>query len=140
LTSAAAAPGGLRQCRPSRACARWEWDAYPQIRPAGLIEVESVTLDALAANLGIPSSEFNLLHIDVQGAERLVLDGATETLPHMDAISVEVSFTDLYEGCAQIEDIEDKLRPLGFHRAALISAFHPSWGDAFYVRSRCGKQ
>lgn len=110
-------------------------DVYPQIMPAGTVDVEGITLDALIESLGLSFSDFNFLHMDVQGAELLVLKGAGRALQGIDVISVEVNFANLYEGGAQIEDVENLLRPLGFRRAATISAFHASWGDAFYVRA-----
>jgi FkbM family methyltransferase len=107
---------------------------YPQIVPMETIEVEGTTLDALLRELQLPFTAFNFLHVDVQGAEALVLKGATDVLPYIDAISIEVNFSDLYENGAQIEDIEDLLHASGFRRAELLSSFDPSWGDAFYVR------
>jgi FkbM family methyltransferase len=110
-------------------------NVYSSIVPAGIVSVDGSTLDGLMEERGLPLSAFNFLAIDVQGAEALVLKGASKTLAHIDAISVEVNFTDLYKDSAEIEDIESALTQAGFRRAGLISAFHPSWGDAFYVRS-----
>ena len=47
---------------------------------------------------------------------------------------IEVNFVEMYRGGAQIEDIDEMLDNAGFHRVAIASAFHPTWGDAFYVR------
>ena len=110
-------------------------EVYPQIVPAGTVSVDAVTLDGLMAELGLAAPDFNFLAIDVQGAEALVLKGASETLAHIDAISVEVNFTDLYRGGAEIEDIESLLDERGFKRVSLISPYHPSWGDALYVHA-----
>jgi FkbM family methyltransferase len=112
-------------------------EVYPQIVPAGTVEVEACTLDHLVLEeLRLAPEQFTLLNIDVQGAEALVLKGATRILPHVNAINVEVSFTELYRGGALIEEIEALLAGAGFRRVALLSPFHPTWGDAFYVRSR----
>jgi hypothetical protein len=40
----------------------------------------------------------------------------------------------LYRGGAQIDEIDDLLSASGFRRVALVSAWHASWGDAFYIR------
>jgi hypothetical protein len=93
---------------------------------------------ARRGNKNAYSTDF--LSIDVQGAEALVLKGAMKTLRYIDAVSIEVNFTDLYEGCAQIEDIENMFRAVGFRRAALISAYHPSWADAVYIRMHNGRE
>jgi FkbM family methyltransferase len=111
-------------------------NVYPQIVESGRIEVDATPLDALMAEFGLDPARFNFLAVDVQGAELLVLKGATQMLRHIHAINIEVNFTELYAGCAQIEDIDDFLWAAGFHRAAMASPFHLSWGDAFYVRER----
>jgi hypothetical protein len=71
---------------------------------------------------------------DIQGAELLALRGARETLPQFDAIVLEVSFDDLYTGCAQVEEIDQFMETAGFERIATVSTWHPSWSDAFYLR------
>lgn len=107
---------------------------YPQIVPVGTVSVDTSPLDDLLEELGEPATAFNLLAVDVQGAEAMVLKGAAKTLSQMDAVSIEVNFTDLYHGAAEIEDIDALLEAAGFSRAGLVSPYHPSWGDAFYVR------
>lgn len=109
-------------------------EVYPDIRPAGTISVEASRLDDLVTELGLHPRQFALLHIDVQGAERLVLSGAEAVLGAVEAVSIEVNFAELYRSCAQIEVIEDLLGSHGFRRVALTSPYHPSWGDALYLR------
>jgi FkbM family methyltransferase len=107
---------------------------YPDVRPVGRIEVEATPLDALLAEHGLDPSAFALLHIDVQGAELKVLAGAEALLGKVALVSLEVNFAELYQGCAQIEQIHDFLSARGFRRIALSSAYHPTWGDALYLR------
>lgn len=109
-------------------------EVYPDIRPAGTISVEASRLDDLVTELGLHPRQFALLHIDVQGAERLVLSGTEAVLGAVEAVSIEVNFAELYRSCAQIEVIEYLLGSHGFRRVALMSPYHPSWGDALYLR------
>jgi FkbM family methyltransferase len=109
-------------------------EVYPDIRPAGTVSVQASRLDELVAELNLHPRQFALLHIDVQGAERLVLSGAEAVLGAVEAVSIEVNFAELYRGCAQIEVIEALLGTYGFRRVALTSPYHPSWGDALYLR------
>jgi FkbM family methyltransferase len=110
-------------------------DVYPQIVPVGVIDVDATTLDALLTELGLACERFNLLVIDVQGAEAMVLAGAGQVLRHIEAIQIEVNFAELYRGAAEIDVIDEMLAQAGFKRVATVSAFHPSWGDAFYIRN-----
>jgi len=109
-------------------------EVYPQVEPAGSIQVQASRLDDLLADFALNPSGFNLLNIDVQGAEALVLRGAPEVLKHVEAVNVEVNFADLYRGGALIEDIEEIMQGAGFKRVALSCPYHPTWGDALYVR------
>ncbi|RZI81731.1 MAG: FkbM family methyltransferase [Rubrivivax sp.] len=109
-------------------------EVYPQVEPAGSIDVQASRLDDLMADFALNPTGFNLLNIDVQGAEALVLRGAPEVLKHVEAVNVEVNFADLYRGGALIEDIEAILLAAGFKRVALCCPYHPTWGDALYIR------
>lgn len=107
---------------------------YPNIVPAGTVEVEATPLDELLEECGVPFENLSLLCIDVQGAEHLVLRGARRVLNHAQGVQVEVNFAEMYRSGAMIEDIESLLVAAGFRRVALLSGYHPTWGDAFYVR------
>jgi FkbM family methyltransferase len=110
-------------------------DYYPTIRETERIDVKSRQLDTLLAELNLSSADFNVLHLDIQGAELRALRGATVLLKHIDAIISEVNFEELYEGCGLIEELDDLLQSHNFQRRALACPYHPSWGDAFYVRA-----
>ena len=106
---------------------------YPQIVASGSVEVQATPLDELLDEFGVSMDSLSLLCIDVQGVEHLVLRGARRVLDHVKAVQVEVNFAELYRDGAMIEDIENLLGPAGFRRVALLSGYHPTWGDAFYV-------
>ncbi|AWU98022.1 FkbM family methyltransferase [Azospirillum ramasamyi] len=107
---------------------------YPSITEVGQVEVTVRPLDEIVARSGRTVADFNLLNMDIQGAELLALRGASQLLQHIEAINLEVNFAELYQGCAQIEDIEAHLTAAGFRRVAMTCPYHPSWGDALYVR------
>ncbi len=98
------------------------------------IAVEAKTLDNLLAELELSPENFNLLNIDIQGAELLALQGASQTLQFVEGINIEVNYEENYQGCALIDDIDKFLNKVGFERVATTTPYHHSWGDAFYVR------
>jgi FkbM family methyltransferase len=110
-------------------------EIYPGMLEVDQVTVTSKTLDSLMQESPLNSSEFNILVIDIQGAELLALQGARETLKYIDAISTEVNCEELYEGCALIDQVDDFLKVYGFQRVAVATPSHPSWGDAFYVKN-----
>jgi putative glycosyltransferase len=105
------------------------------------IEVCADRLDALLDRFDLNGDHFQLLNIDVQGAELRVLRGAERTLASVAAVVVEVHVIDLYDGGASEGELDEFLKQRGFERADVI--YHelydergtfPAWGEALYVR------
>ena len=109
-------------------------DIYPDIQQIGEETVPARTLDSLLFELDLDPSDFNFLALDIQGAELLALTGSISTLRHIEAVQTEISFTELYEGCALLPDIDKFMTLQGFGRSEIVTPHHPTWGDAFYVR------
>lgn len=74
--------------------------------------VPTTTLDVYCGEKGIGRIDF--VHMDVQGAERLVLEGAARMLPHITAIWLEVSQRENYRGQVLDHEIRDFMRCHGF--------------------------
>lgn len=108
---------------------------FPSIRPVSELAVQTQTLDAHVEVQGLRAEDFNVLIIDVQGAELKVFAGAKRFLRFIDVVICEVNFAELYRGCALISDLDLFLFDQGFIRVATASPYDPSWGDAAYVRS-----
>ncbi len=103
---------------------------YPDVVVTGSIRCTTTTLDDLCAQRGIAG--FNMLTLDVQGAELLVLRGAQRVLAGVDYLQVEVNEIHLYEEGALLLDVDSLLEE--FDRVEM--GMRPSgWGDAFYVRT-----
>ena len=109
-------------------------DIYPTIEETHQVEVVAKTLDTILEELQINPADVNLINFDIQGAELLALQGATNLLKYVDAINTEVSYVELYEGCGLIDDMDDFLEQYGFVRIATTTPYHRTWGDAFYVK------
>lgn len=109
-------------------------DLYPKITFDEKIKVQTFRLDQALSDAGIDVSRLNLLVMDIQGAELMALRGATNILPHVDAIQLEVNFDELYEGCPLIYDLDDFLDAAGFLRVLTRTPYSADWGDGLYVR------
>lgn len=78
----------------------------------GEIDVEVTTLDGLALPAG---NDIDVLKLDVQGAERDVLQGARERLDdQVLAVIAEASFVELYQDQGMFADLDIELRRHGF--------------------------
>jgi FkbM family methyltransferase len=100
-------------------------------------EVPMTTLDRLLADL----SEISLLKIDVQGYEKVVLDGARESLAKTMFLLIELNYMPQYEGGSWLGEIHEILtRDHGFFLAnaskALVLNGRASMCDGLYVNPK----
>ncbi|MBX3749524.1 MAG: FkbM family methyltransferase [Opitutaceae bacterium] len=96
------------------------------------VAVPTGTLDEFCAERGLTRIDF--IHLDVQGAECLVLDGACRMLPRTLAIWLEVTDRALYRGQPLRPAIERRLRDHGFRLVRQVLG--DVEGDQFYVNPR----
>lgn len=96
------------------------------------IRVSTETLDGFSSGRAIGRIDF--VHMDVQGAEQLVLNGARRTLPRVAAVWLEVSARALYRGQALRPEIGAFMRDHGFILA--LEALNEIEGDQLYVNRR----
>ena len=105
---------------------------HPHVKETGKIKLTTTTIDTLLEH--IDTSFVNFINIDVQGAEKLVLSGATKILEQVDYIYAEMNTEEVYKGCCLLPDFDAFLANFGFKRASTkMTQF--IWGDALYVKS-----
>ena len=109
-------------------------EIYPNIKEIQQLTLSSHTLDTLLEELNLSPSDFNILILDIQGAELLALEGANQLLNTLDAIYTNVHYQELFEGGALAEEVNQFLSDYQFDIVAEDTPYHPAWGEAFYVR------
>jgi FkbM family methyltransferase len=105
-------------------------------------QVPSITLDDLLLNSEkYALSKYNLLVLDIQGAELLALKGAIKCIDFFDYVIVEVNLISMYESGATEIEINNFLVKNGFDRVfSVIHELHkneeyfPAWGESLYKR------
>jgi FkbM family methyltransferase len=96
------------------------------------ITVQTGTLDDFCRERALACIDF--IHMDVQGAEHLVLQGARTMLPNILAVWLEVSEQQLYQGQKLRSEIEAFMHAHGFTLA--LEDRREVEGDQFYVNNR----
>jgi FkbM family methyltransferase len=100
------------------------------------IEVDTITIDTLLRRNNLNFADFQLLDLDVQGAELLVLNGAKELLKHIKYICVELTFTSPdYLNNPFAEEVIDYLTNEGFKH--ICNNFYPgvrAWGGGYFIK------
>lgn len=93
------------------------------------IEVETITLKSFCNTNNINSIDF--IHMDVQGAELMVLEGAGDFIASINAIWLEVSKVDLYKNQPLAKHVKRFMKNNGF--ILITSEINGIQGDQLYV-------
>lgn len=107
---------------------------YPGIIFHSTETVEVITLNEYFKD---KKYNFNLITLDVQGFELEVLKGASDILDNVDYILCEVNRAELYQNCAQVDEITNFLQKYGFIQE-FVSWDGYTWGDALYKKCILG--
>lgn len=107
---------------------------YPSIFVNGGVRVRGRTLDRLVDDGVINMTLYDMLVMDIQGAEGLAVKGFLKHINKINYILSEVNYEELYDGCMLIDEFDQLLYDLGFEKQ--WSTIHSSvgWGDAYYKR------
>jgi len=92
------------------------------------IQLVTQRLDTL--NLGL----FDLIVMDVQGAELKVIKGGIDTIKEAKVFLLEASLGGLYSGDCTINEIVAFLTPYGFSPVSLRIG-NNRWGDAIFIKA-----
>lgn len=116
-------------------------EAAPHTATVNVHKVTTRRLDDVITTLGVKNGAY--LKLDVQGAERIVLDGAKGALSSsIRAIQLEMSLTTLYEGQTLAGDMDAFVRGLGFTLWDMVPGFRDPKTlrlmqyDGIYLRAR----
>jgi FkbM family methyltransferase len=102
---------------------------YPHIQFPYQVDVPITKIDTLDLPL------CNFINMDIQGYELEALKGAAIYLNTVDYLMLEINRAEVYENCAQIEQVDQYLLQYGFIRVETDWAGH-TWGDGFYIKTK----
>lgn len=106
---------------------------YPGIVVIGEVKMNTKTLDTILGDIGVDTSNFNILNLDIQGAELKAMRGLTDW-SNIEAVFTEVNYREMYKGCALIHEIEEFLSEKGFRKVEEVDT-GAGWGDALFVKN-----
>jgi len=89
---------------------------WPKVASERTVTLKSITLASLIEREGLDLDLYDGLVMDVQGAELLVLKGATSILSRFKFIKAEAADFELYSGCCQLSDLDVFLSRHNFRR------------------------
>lgn len=110
--------------------------SYPSIKFIGQRPLKTSTLDKFTEKHQINMEKCNFWNFDIQGAELMALQGATNNLKYADYLYLEVNEKRLYADCALLPELNAFLDAHGFQMVLYLMT-PAGWGDALYVRKEC---
>lgn len=111
-------------------------EVFPWLKFNDQIEVQTRTLDNFCSEHSVLS--IDLIHMDVQGAELMVLRGASRMMEHVKTIWMEVERVPLYKDQPLKDEVESFMAFNGFE--LVISTVGPTSGDQFWVNSAFARE
>jgi FkbM family methyltransferase len=113
-------------------------DTFPYVSFDGEVKVNCYTLDTIArsvksSNPGFPDF-YDLIYIDVQGAEREVFKGGSYMLQKAKYIFSEVGYGGGYENDVSYLGLIQYLDAFGFRLVSLDIDPNTGYGDAFFCK------
>lgn len=107
-------------------------DVFDFVKFEHRIEVETVTLETFCKENNIKVIDF--IHMDVQGAELMVLEGAASFISSIKAIWLEVSTVHLYKDQPLVNDVQQFMAKHDF--VLLKDCLNDIQGDQLYVSKK----
>jgi FkbM family methyltransferase len=108
---------------------------HKHIHVSETLNMKTTTLKNIYKEYNLNPKEFNLLNIDIQGAELLALKGLEEYLCNFEYLYLEVNQEHLYKECALVTELDDYLEKFGFFRVETEMTQY-NWGDAVYIKKQ----
>jgi len=99
------------------------------------VPVKQKRLDRFVQNMN-NGVRYNILTLDIQGAELKALTGATDLFGDVDAIITEFSTKASYQDQALVGDLDAFLAPHDFVRVQTLPTWALYHGDALYVKKK----
>lgn len=103
---------------------------HPDVHYVKDIPVIMRRIDCLIPEMVI--KEYNFLNIDIQGFEGQALEGMGDYINYFRWAYLEVNRAQVYEGCWEVDRIDNYLSIFGFVRVE--TKWIGNWGDALYIK------
>jgi hypothetical protein len=94
---------------------------------------KTITVDTFYEKNNLDMSKYDFWNFDIQGAELMALNGATQSIKYAKALYLEVNTEDVYKGCGKLDEIDTFVSKYGFKRV-ITQMTHAGWGDALYLK------
>jgi FkbM family methyltransferase len=109
-------------------------DLHPEVRCTETQKRITKTIQTFLKENDLKEEMFNVLVLDIQGAELLALKGSGNLLNHIECIYTEINTKEVYKKCAKMNELDNFLSDFNIERAERMFFSSCPYGNAFYVK------
>ncbi|MDD5589061.1 MAG: FkbM family methyltransferase [Candidatus Nanoarchaeia archaeon] len=109
---------------------------YPTVHHQKIINVNGITFNDLMRNANININDYNILVLDIQGAELIALKKSVDYINRFDMIMTEISREEIYAGCCLHNEITEFLKQYNFYMIDYFENKNKPNDDCYYIRRK----
>ena len=106
-------------------------EIHPYVVVTDILKLKTKKLKTILSEQNL-EEQYNLLILDIQGAELLALHGLGSLLENFNVIYTEVNEKELYKDCCKLEDLDSYLGKFNFERKYINTL--NGYGNALYLK------
>jgi FkbM family methyltransferase len=106
-------------------------EIHPHVVVTDILKLKTKKLKTILSEQNL-EEQYNLLILDIQGAELLALHGLGSLLENFNVIYTEVNEKELYKDCCKLEDLDSYLGKFNFERKYINTL--NGYGNALYLK------
>jgi FkbM family methyltransferase len=107
---------------------------HPYVYEILRMKLKTTTLPQLYTSANIDPTKYDMLVMDIQGAELHALKGMGELVNSFTHIYLEVNTKELYKNCGLLDDVREYLEKYNFVIKDISMSEH-GWGDAYFAKA-----
>ena len=108
---------------------------FPRIKVEETFTAKTITLQKLFFENNLSIKDFDLINVDIQGADLLALKGLGNDISYLKVIYTEINTKPMYEDGPLLDEMDEYLGKYNFQRVETKMWKNHPWGDAIYVNS-----
>lgn len=109
---------------------------HPEIAFPETIEMDTTTVEKIFEKHKLNTSGYDMVVMDIQGAELKVIKGLGHIINYVEAMYLEVNKVPVYRGCCLVGELDEYLDKFGFKRVVTGNWVKDAWTDSLYVKQK----
>tara|TARA_R110000824_G_scaffold218435_4_gene405101 strand:+ start:8642 stop:9262 length:621 start_codon:yes stop_codon:yes gene_type:complete len=107
---------------------------FPRVKVEDTLAVRTITLQKLFMENDLLIDDFDMINVDIQGADLFALKGLGDSISSLKVIYTEINTKPMYEDCPLLDEMDEYLAKYNFKRVETVMWKDHPWGDAIFIK------